>query len=357
VSPSRVDSDSSDDDRVTELAERVERLEERRGLSTTAPDGSRISFDKLLALGLTRRQALAALGFVAAGATTATAIGRSLTAVEADDGDENDLDVRSIRSEEQRIVDGDGDGEFAWRVEGGNLVLEGLEGEFAVRNPRADVDGESRAIVYEGGTFEGARFIELEYESTEPALGDAAEAGERSVSYGRQAGRDNDDRQNVAVGDRAGDGSAGERNVYVGREAGREAEGEENVYVGQAAGQEVAADQNALVGSRAGVESTVEESTGVGQGALSEADTRRVQALGRQAGREASSENSIFVGRGAGQNCEGDVVYAFGNEVASDWDEDYTMLVGDDEGNVFLRLDLEEGNLEIAGELTENADL
>jgi hypothetical protein len=351
------------DDRLEALAKRVDRLEAEAGLSTTAPDGSRVSFDRLLALGLTRRQALAALGFVAAGATTAAAIGRALEAVTADDENEDvqldgdELDVRSIRSAEQRLVDDGGESEFVWTVEDGNLVLEGLNGEFAVRNPRADVDGESRAIVYEGGTFESVHVVELDYESAEPALGIDAAAGEYSVSYGRQAGRENEDRENVSIGDRAGDGSAGERNAFVGRETGRGADGEENVYVGQTAGRDVSASYNALVGSRIASESEVGESAGIGQWALSEATGGRLSVLGRRAGNAADSEDSIFVGHGAGQHCEGDVVYAFGTDAARDWDEDYTMLVGDDEGNVLLRLDLEDGDLEIAGELSENADL
>jgi hypothetical protein len=81
------------------LAERVDRLEAEAGFSTTAPDGSRVSFDRLLALGLTRRQALAALGFVAAGATTATAVGRALEAAADEDEDVNvDVDRLDVRS-------------------------------------------------------------------------------------------------------------------------------------------------------------------------------------------------------------------------------------------------------------------
>jgi hypothetical protein len=97
MSPRRTPSaPDSDDDRFDELLERIERLEERTGLSTTAPDGARVSFGQLLAVGLTRRQALAALGFVAAGATTAAAIGRSVTTVEADDEDGEPDELESM---------------------------------------------------------------------------------------------------------------------------------------------------------------------------------------------------------------------------------------------------------------------
>ena len=85
----------SDDNRFDELRERVERLESHLDLSTTTPDGARVSFGHLLAVGLTRRQALAALGFVAAGATTAAAIDRSVATVEADDEDDEEFDEQA----------------------------------------------------------------------------------------------------------------------------------------------------------------------------------------------------------------------------------------------------------------------
>jgi hypothetical protein len=105
------------DDRLEAILERVERLEERTGLSTTAPDGTRVSFSQLLAVGLTRRQALAALGFVAAGATTAAAIGRSVTTVEADDedGEPDELDVPSIRVDESIGIGG-----YRWELDSGD---------------------------------------------------------------------------------------------------------------------------------------------------------------------------------------------------------------------------------------------
>ncbi|MDG5819726.1 hypothetical protein [Natronococcus sp. A-GB7] len=104
-------------DRLEAILERVERLEERTGLSTTAPDGTRVSFSQLLAVGLTRRQALAALGFVAAGATTAAAIGRSVATVEADDedGEPDELDVPSIHVDESIGI-----GEYRWELDDGN---------------------------------------------------------------------------------------------------------------------------------------------------------------------------------------------------------------------------------------------
>jgi uroporphyrinogen-III synthase len=88
------------DDRLEAVVERVGRLENRLGLSTTTPNGSRISFEQLLALGLTRRQALAALGFVAAGATTAAAVSRSIGTVQpgGDEDDEADDDLQELDS-------------------------------------------------------------------------------------------------------------------------------------------------------------------------------------------------------------------------------------------------------------------
>ena len=101
-------------DRLEAILERVERLEERTGLSTTAPDGTRVSLGQLLAIGLTRRQALAALGFVAAGATTAAAVGRSIATVEADDNDDepDELDVPSIRVDESIGI-----GDYRWELD------------------------------------------------------------------------------------------------------------------------------------------------------------------------------------------------------------------------------------------------
>lgn len=45
------------------------------------------------------------------------------------------------------------DGRFRFTVEDGDLVLEGIEGDLILRNPKTIVDGEKRAILYEGGTF------------------------------------------------------------------------------------------------------------------------------------------------------------------------------------------------------------
>jgi hypothetical protein len=93
------------DDRLESLAERVDRLENRT-LSTTAPDGTRVSLDRLLAVGLTRRQALAALGFVAAGATTAAAIRRAVGTVGTDDEGiaEDRFDARSLSGAVDGVV-------------------------------------------------------------------------------------------------------------------------------------------------------------------------------------------------------------------------------------------------------------
>ena len=99
MSPNRTPPDSSpsrDETRFGELLERIERLESRLDLSTPTPDGTRVSFGQLLAVGLTRRQALAALGFVAAGATTAAAIDRSVATVAADDEDDEPDELESM---------------------------------------------------------------------------------------------------------------------------------------------------------------------------------------------------------------------------------------------------------------------
>lgn len=98
------DDQQQTDSRVEQLANRVDELEEQvDDLAVEDPNGQKITLGSLLDLGLTRRQAMAAMGLVAGGSTIGVAVLKSIGTATAQEGNNAITGIEQLGEPDNRI--------------------------------------------------------------------------------------------------------------------------------------------------------------------------------------------------------------------------------------------------------------
>jgi len=203
----------------------------------------------------------------------------------------------------------------------GAQALEDVDGTVSGNDPRRVAVGYQAAQNNEqyADTAVGYQALEGSTAFSSTAVGYGAgqnSSGDRSSAVGRGAGRSNSGSQLTAVGISAGQGNSGSRVVAIGRLSGDENTGDRSVFVGALSGWSGSLSDPSTMGDR---------NVGVGNQALRGNQASGIIALGYEAGRGVQTDDQL--------------------------------IITQRDGTRRMVMDLTTGDLNITGQLTENATL
>jgi len=122
--------------------------------------------------------------------------------------------------------------------------------------------------------------------------------GNNNVFIGHQSGFNNDNTDNVMIGNRSGYANTGYNNIFVGFEAGRYSSSTTNTtFLGNYAGYNMIGDDNIAIGDNAGRDMNLPEGETY--------ESYGTVVLGIDAGRNVGGSDNTFIGYGAGSRWDG----------------------------------------------------
>ena len=162
---------------------------------------------------------------------------------------------------------------------------------------------------------------------------------------------------NTAVGYRSGRNMVGDECVVIGKESGMDSDGEGLVAIGFQAGKGNDQNESVMIGNRAGRDNGDFRLTAVGRSAADGNMGGETTIIGAFAGRDNEGDAAVGLGAFALDDNTGHGVIGIGHSALENNAEDDIFVVTNQNGDPKFKLDLISGDLQIAGEITENASL